>query len=244
MKPKKYDHKNLNKKKVFFFQIGLIAVLSLVLISVEWKTEARTMTDHDQVDYQILKTEEIPIVKLPEKKVKPISKPQPKIDDFEIVDDKIETDPDSKLEDTEPEPLESTGIIDFKDLEKTEDEPITEMSFELIEDVPIFPGCENLSNNDERKACMNKQIQKFINKEFDTRLASDLGLEGKNRIYTTFKINHKGEVEFLNARASHPKLKEESQRVIEKLPKMQPGKQRGKAVGVIFAIPISFNISD
>ncbi|MFN2260461.1 MAG: energy transducer TonB [Psychroflexus sp.] len=244
MKPKKYAHKNLNNKKVVFFQIGLIAVLALVLISVEWKTEAQTMFSQEQVNYQILDVEEMPKIKLPEKELEPIKTPEPKTDDFKIVDNKTEIDKNPKPEDTEPESLETPDVIDLEDLEKTEDEPIQEMSFELIEDVPIFPGCENLSNNDERKACMNRQIQKFINKEFDAGLASDLGLRGENKIYTTFKINHKGEVEFLNARAAHPKLKDESQRVIEKMPKMEPGKQRGKAVDVIFAIPISFNISD
>ena len=57
MEPKKYDHKNLNNKKVFFFQFGLIAVLALVLISVEWKTEAQPMGNPDQVNYQILNVE-------------------------------------------------------------------------------------------------------------------------------------------------------------------------------------------
>lgn len=244
MEPKKYDHKNLNNKKVFFFQFGLIAVLALVLISVEWKTEAQPMGNPDQVNYQILNVEEMPEVKLPKKKLEPIKTPEPKTDDFKIVDNKTETDPDPEPEDAEPEPIETPDIIDLDDIDKVDNDPIVEMSFEVIEDVPIFPGCENLDNNDERKACMNTQIQKFINKEFDAGLASDLGLEGKNRIYTTFKINHKGEVEFMNARAAHPKLKSESQRVIEKLPKMKPGKQRGKAVDVIFAVPISFNISD
>jgi protein TonB len=91
---------------------------------------------------------------------------------------------------------------------------------------------------------MSEQLKIFINKEFDTGLATDLGLTGINRIYTSFKIKANGEAEFINARASHPKLKEESRRVIEKLPKMQPGKQRGKPVDVIFALPITFKVSD
>jgi len=69
-------------------------------------------------------------------------------------------------------------------------------------------------------------------------------LQGTNRIYTSFKVKANGEVEFINARAPHPKLKEESQRVIEKLPRMQPGKQRGNPVDVIFALPITFKVSD
>jgi protein TonB len=91
---------------------------------------------------------------------------------------------------------------------------------------------------------MSQQLQKFINKEFDTNKASELGLTGINRIYTSFKIKTTGEVEFIQARASHPKLQTEAQRVIEKLPQMQPGKQRDTPVDVIFALPITFKVVD
>ena len=242
MEPKKYPHKNLNNKKLIFFQVGLIAVLLLVLISVEWKTETQLLASNDQVTYQFLRVEEMPNVTLPEKVLEPIKRPKPDIDDF-IIDEK---DPESK---TEEKPIQEKttpilGLLDFDDFEPVEDEPIKEIGFEFIEDVPIFPGCEQYTDNTERKACMSEQLKAFINKEFDTGLAADLGLTGINRIYTSFKIKANGEAEFINARASHPKLKEESRRVIEKLPKMQPGKQRGKPVDVIFALPITFKVSD
>jgi protein TonB len=242
MEPKKYPHKNLNNKKLIFFQVGLIAVLLLVLISVEWKTETQLLASNDQVTYQFLQVEEMPNVTLPEKVLEPIKRPKPDIDDF-IIDEK---DPESK---TEEKPIQEKttpilGLLDFDDFEPVEDEPIKEIGFEFIEDVPIFPGCEQYTDNTERKACMSEQLKAFINKEFDTGLATDLGLTGINRIYTSFKIKANGEAEFINARASHPKLKEESRRVIEKLPKMQPGKQRGKPVDVIFALPITFKVSD
>jgi protein TonB len=242
MEPKKYPHKNLNNKKLIFFQVGLIAVLLLVLISVEWKTETQLLASNDQVTYQFLQVEEMPNVTLPEKVLEPIKRPKPDIDDF-IIDEK---DPESK---TEEKPIQEKttpilGLLDFDDFEPVEDEPIKEIGFEFIEDVPIFPGCEQYTDNTERKACMSEQLKAFINKEFDTGLAADLGLTGINRIYTSFKIKANGEAEFINARASHPKLKEESRRVIEKLPKMQPGKQRGKPVDVIFALPITFKVSD
>lgn len=242
MKPKKYPHKNLNNKKLIFFQVGLIAVLLLVLISVEWKTETQLLVSNDKVSYQFLQVEEMPNVTVPEKVLKPIKRPKPDIDDF-IIDEKY---PESK---TEEKPIQEkttfiSGLLDFDDFEPIEDEPIKEIGFEFIEDVPIFPGCEQYTDNTERKACMSEQLKAFINKEFDTGLATDLGLTGINRIYTSFKIKANGEAEFINARASHPKLKEESRRVIEKLPTMQPGKQRGKPVDVIFALPITFKVSD
>jgi protein TonB len=241
MKPKKYPNKNLNRKKTLFFQIGLIATLVFVLIIVEWKTEAATRNDQDSVTYLMLEAEEMPNIKIPKEKHEPLPEPKPVIDDYIIDEEAPETEEDV------PKPLKpvtDTVSLDFDEIEPVEDEPIKEIPFELIEDVPIFPGCENYKDNKQRKSCMSEQLKKFINKEFDTGLAADLGLKGIHRIYTSFKIKANGEVEFLGARAPHPKLKNESQRVIEKLPTMQPGKQRGKPVDVIFSLPIMFKVSE
>jgi len=241
MKPKKHPTKNLNQKKTLFFQIGLIATLVFILILVEWKTEASTNVDQDTVSYLMLEDEEMPSIKIPKEKHEPLPEPKPVIDDYIIDEEAPET--EKKTPKPEESPQEATPL-DLEDIESIEEEPIKEMSFELIEDVPIFPGCENYKDNKERKSCMSAQLKRFINKEFDTGLAADLGLKGIHRIYTSFKIKANGEVEFLGARAPHPKLKNESQRVIEKLPTMQPGKQRGKPVDVIFALPITFKVSE
>ncbi|MGA9324525.1 MAG: energy transducer TonB, partial [Salegentibacter sp.] len=37
---------------------------------------------------------------------------------------------------------------------------------------------------------------------------------------------------------------QEAARVINSLPKMQPGKQRGKPVGVMYSLPIIFQVQD
>lgn len=240
MNPKKYPSKNLNRKRTLFFQIGLVITLVCILILVEWKTEAQTNYDQETVTYLLLEDEEIPLIKIPEKKFEPIPEPKPDSDDF-IIDEK---EPETE---ESPEPAEPTPKViplDFDEIDRIDDEPIEEMPFEFIEDVPIFPGCEQFKSNADRKSCMSDKLQKFIQKEFDRDLASDLGLNGINRIFTSFKINKNGEAEFINARAPHPKLKEESQRVIEQLPKMQPGKQRGTPVNVIFALPITFKVSN
>ncbi|MFO7745895.1 MAG: energy transducer TonB [Psychroflexus sp.] len=241
MKPKKYPGKNLNRSKTLFFQIGLIATLVCILILVEWKTEARSNVDQETVTYLMLDDEEMPSITIPEEKLEPVPEPKPDVDDF-IID---ENEPETKEETPEPkEPVKDPVPLGLDDIEPIEDEPVKEMGFDVIEDVPIFPSCEQYKDNKDRKSCMSEQLKKFINKEFDTGLASDLGLKGINRIYTSFKIKANGEAEFINARAPHPKLKQESQRVIEKLPKMQPGKQRGNPVDVIFALPITFKVSE
>ncbi|PHO01694.1 hypothetical protein CSC82_22240 [Rhodobacteraceae bacterium 4F10] len=44
------------------------------------------------------------------------------------------------------------------------------------------------------------------------------------------------------ARAPHPRLKKEAERVARKIPKMKPGRQRGRAVRVGYTLPITFNV--
>ncbi len=89
---------------------------------------------------------------------------------------------------------------------------------------------------------MSSKISEFINKKFNTDLASDLGLEGRQRIAVQFKIDKTGRVIDVRARAPHPRLEKEAVDVVQSLPNMTPGKQRGKPVGVLYSLPIVFDI--
>ena len=118
-----------------------------------------------------------------------------------------------------------------------------EVPFAVIENVPVFPGCER-GNNEKKRKCMSDKIAKFVQRKFNTDLAGDLGLTGRQRISVIFKIDKSGNVTGVRARAPHPRLEKEAQRVINLLPKMQPGKQRGKAVIVPYSLPIIFQVQD
>lgn len=127
--------------------------------------------------------------------------------------------------------------------EKLETERISDkddVSFAIIDKSPTFPGCEGTIGK-EAKDCFNKGIRTHVAKSFDGKLARSLDLTGKQKIYVKFKITKTGEVEILGARAPHPKLEEEARRVVNSLPKMVPGEQDGKAVNVLFMLPIAFN---
>ena len=106
-----------------------------------------------------------------------------------------------------------------------------------------FPGCER-GNNEKKRKCMSEKISKFVQKKFNTDLAGDLGLTGRQRISVIFKIDKSGNVTGVRARAPHPILEKEAQRVISLLPKMQPGIQKGKAVIVSYSLPIIFQVQD
>src|SRR5690606_32800919 len=115
-----------------------------------------------------------------------------------------------------------------------------EVPFAVIEHVPIFPGCEDLASNEEKKKCMSEKIQEFVNTNFNTNIAKENGLTGRQRITVLFKIGVDGTITDVQARAPHESLEAEAIRVINTLPKMQPGKQKGMPVAVPYALPILF----
>ena len=119
-----------------------------------------------------------------------------------------------------------------------------DIPFAVIDEVPVFPGCESLKSNEERKRCMSEQINNFVNTNFDTSLGKANGLKGINRVYVQFKIASDGNVEVLGARAPHPALQQEAERVVNLLPQMTPGKQKGQEVGVLYSLPITFKVGE
>jgi len=62
---------------------------------------------------------------------------------------------------------------------------------------------------------------------------------GRKRVFIGFKIDKTGNIVNVNARAPHPKIKSEVIKVMKQLPRMKPGKQRGKPVGVKYSIPFT-----
>lgn len=117
-----------------------------------------------------------------------------------------------------------------------------DVPFGVIEQVPVYPGCEQ-GDNTEQKKCMSDKIQQHVVKHFDKRRieAADLPA-GKYRISVQFKIDETGNVVDIRARANHERIEAEAIRVINLLPKMKPGLQRGANVGVLYALPIVFEI--
>src|SRR5690606_17182647 len=158
----------------------------------------------------------------------------------EVMEDEEEVE-ETIIESTEAKQDEK--IVKVKEIkEEVVEEEIADVPFAVIENVPIYPGCEKESGNEAKKKCMSSKISDFINKKFNSDLASDLGLEGRQRIAVQFKIDKNGKVIDVRARAPHPRLEKEAVSVVQSLPDMTPGKQRGKPVGVLYSLPIVFDI--
>lgn len=115
---------------------------------------------------------------------------------------------------------------------------VESIPFATIDEVPVFPGCENA---EDKKACFNENIQNHIRKHFNyPQDAQEQGIQG--RVGLVFHINENGDVMQIMAKGPSPILEAEAVRIINRLPKMTPGKQDGKPADVVFAIPITFKL--
>ena len=110
----------------------------------------------------------------------------------------------------------------------------------IIENVPLFPGCERVPKS-QRRQCFQEQIQKHINRNFQyPEQAQKLGIEG--RVFIQFIIGKDGSIGGIRTRGPHQYLEREAYRIISLLPRMTPGIQRGRYVRVPFTITITFRL--
>lgn len=242
MEPKKNPKADLSKMSILFFQLGLVAVLCITWGSIEWKTYSKNNIDIGKVDLNELEEEDVPIIQETFTPPPPPPPPPPAPEVIEVVEN------EEKIEETIIESTETNQEEEIVEIEEVEDveeeEEIADVPFAVIENVPVFPGCEKSGGNAAKKKCMSDKVKRFVTRKFNTDLASELGLTGIQRIYVQFKINKTGNVVGVNARAPHPRLKKEAIRVVSALPKMTPGRQRGKSVGVLYSLPIIFQVQD
>ncbi|WP_397364599.1 M56 family metallopeptidase [Olleya sp. R77988] len=118
-----------------------------------------------------------------------------------------------------------------------------EIPFGVVEKTPIFPGCDK-TTEEENKKCFAEKITKHATKNFNAKIADSLALKkGLVRLIANFKIDADGNIAVLKVKAPHKDLEQEVKRVLNLLPKMTPGMQEGKKVGVNYTLPINFKIN-
>jgi len=245
-KSQKHDA-NLQKNSTLFFQVGLILCLLVTYALLEMnfeKTvpiqETAILIDDTPSEFTVEKFK-VYEEQAPEEPEQQDVKRQVLTNDPVVVENDT---PDIEITDiidvappTTSDPFEADDIV----VEK-EEVVIAPVPFYKIEKAPIYPGCEKEKTNADRKKCMSEKITRLVSKKFSTDIAYDLGLTGYQRIYVEFKINKLGEVTDVKARAPHTGLEDEAKRVVNRIPKMSPGLQRGNAVDVIYALPIVFEV--
>ncbi len=226
MELKKANKVNLEKRKGMFLEIGLVVALSIILVAFEWTKGEGKGDGTDIISEVQFEDEMMQITRREEPKPEP--KPeQPKVAEvLDIVDDdvEIEDDFDFDMEATDDTEYDFTSMIGDDDEEIDEEEV-----FYIVEDMPTFNGGKPAT-----------EFRKYIAQNLRyPEIAAENGISG--RVIIQFAVNKVGTVvDARIVRSVDPALDKEAVRVVLTSPKWSPGKQRGKAVKVLFTFPINF----
>jgi len=236
MQPKKNQKVDLIKNSSLYFVIGLAFILFISWQAIEWKTYDKSLYGYEALNVEDEDDEEIPITEQLKTPPPPPPPPPPAPEVIEVVEDEEEVE-ETVIESSETNEDE---IIEVEEVEIEEEIDDVDVPFAVIEDVPIFPGCENVSKA-ERRDCFQDQMNKHIRKNFRyPEIAQEMGIQG--RVYVNFIISKDGSITNIRMRGPDKNLEKEAERIISRLPNMTPGKQRGRAVRVPFSIPITFRL--
>jgi protein TonB len=249
---KKYPEVDVFRWSGMFFRISLVAVLAVLIGAFNLTTYDRSGRIPDGAlnlgDMDI----EVEVPRSAETPPPPPPPPPPVIqevpnetilesDDMEFVDNSVEAN----------ESIEAPAPVAEKKVETKlapppppPAEPEAEEIFKVVEEMPRFPGCEDLATTDERKACADKKMLQFIydNIQYPS-IARENGIEGT--VVIRFVVEADGAIKHAEVvRDIGGRCGEEAMRVVSLMnampQKWTPGRQRGKPVRVWFNLPVKF----
>ena len=243
MLAKKSEKASVGAYSKIFFQLGLLLSLVVIHTAIEWKSYERNVDELASLDIQEEEVIDIPITERI-MEVKPPPPPPPAPEVIEVVENQEDIE-ETILESTETDESEFVEVVQMDDIEEIveEEEVAKDIPFAIIEDPPVFPGCKG--NKEQKKKCMQEKITAHVSKNFNANLAQELGLSaGKKKVYVIFKIDKTGKIKDARARGPHKRLEKEALRVVNLLPQVEPGKQRGIPVGVAYTLPVTLHVQN
>lgn len=117
----------------------------------------------------------------------------------------------------------------------------------VAEQMPRFPGCEDMvASFKDKENCANKELLKYLYDNIKyPNIAKENMIEGTAVV--RFTVDKSGTIKDIKIlRDPGAGLGQEAVRVVKSMnhmgQKWTPGKQRGKAVSVLFTLPISFKL--
>jgi protein TonB len=229
---RKTTQADIENKRSTLRALGFIASLSLVLIALSYTSYDVITRQALNYEADLLEDEEIPI-----NIVTPPPPPPPpqQTTVIEIVDDEEEIEIELEIEDIELDEDTEIEIIEEDD-DVDDDTP-----FMIVENMPALAQCKTM-RGDERHQCTQMEIIKYVSKNTKyPPIAKDAGIQGTVFVY--FVVGKDGKVKDVKVlREVDSRLDKEAKRVVESLPRFDPGSQRGKNVSVQYTIPVKFII--
>ena len=227
MEVKKSPKADLEGKKSTGLLIGYVLALAVMFIAFEWSERDKVINIDSGLSEVVFEEEMIPITEQEEQKAPPPPPEAPKAEEIiEIAEN------DADVEETTIQASDETDKaveVKYVPVEVEEEEVEEQQIFQVVEEMPEFPGGMG--------ECM-KWLGK--NMKYPT-ISQENGVQG--RVIVQFVVNRDGSiVDAVVARGVDPYLDKEALRVVGLMPKWKPGKQRGKAVRVKFTLPVMFRL--
>ena len=221
---KKSSKASLEDKKTIYTLMGFIVALSLIYIAFEWTK--KEVSIYEDVSSEVLIEDEIEIVQTAEALPPPPPPEVPEvIEVLNVVEDDVET--AEIVIDTEDGKNKQVVIQAPVQVAVVEEE--SEVVFMVVESMPSFPGGD---------AALFKYLSDNIKYPV---IAQESGIQG--RVICQFVVNRDGSIVDIEVvRSVDKSLDAEAVRVISKMPKWTPGKQRGKTVRVKYTLPVNFRL--
>lgn len=227
MEVKKSPKADLEGKKTTWMLLGYVFILSLMVVAFEWTERDKKVTTDTGIAEVVFEEEMIPITEQQEQKQAPPPPPEaPKVEEvLEIVEN------DAKVEESTiqaSDDMETAVEVKYVPVD-VEEEPEEQEIFQVVEEMPEFPGGMG-------------ECLKFLGKNIKyPTISQENGVQG--RVIVQFVVNKDGSiVDPVVVRSVDPYLDKEALRVIKQMPKWKPGKQRGKAVRVKYTVPVTFKL--
>ncbi len=118
---------------------------------------------------------------------------------------------------------------------------IDEEVFTIVQEMPRFPGCEDLDISiDEKKNCAEKKMLEFIYKNINYPAVAPDTFDEMTVI--SFIVNKEGDIENIKLLRGSEAIGKEYIRIVKSMPRWIPGKQRGEPANVQFNLPIRIKL--
>lgn len=224
MRTKKTKTANLERKRIIFFEYGILLALSLCLLAFEWGNEDSTdFTSH------VLHGESFDEEPPPQTVYRPPLPPPPPImiPDFDIVEPEVEIEETDIIFTAEIDPWEGLELFTIPEEE------------EKPEEIIVCPVPDSEAEFGDGSV---KNFQTYVyNNLVYSEQAINLGLEG--RVIVRFIIDENGRLvnpEIM--RGIDPLLDDEVLRVIKNSPRWKPAIFNKRKVKVSYVIPVIFKL--
>ncbi len=230
---------------------GLVVSLAVVFIVFNWTTYEKKL-DLSGYDLNVEEDFEIEPPRTAEPPKPPPPPPPPVIEEV----------PEEQILDDEEQPDFQSQDVDVDDVVEAPPEDTTHVAppppppppppkeeeiFQIVEQMPRFPGCEDKSTKAEKEKCSQQKLMEYIyaNLKYPS-IARENGIEG--RAVIRFVVDKHGKVSDVKIlRDIGGGCGEAAAKVIKSMNNMPkkwvPGRQGGRKVKVYYTLPVIFKLT-